>query len=80
MQYAHSLQHSSDAAISFHFIAGLTTLEAVLLAPWPSLFKLTLKIKYLSVLFGYLYTGHEYIDFSDDLSSYLALAPIPGPA
>ena len=54
MNFHHSLQQRSAVPLSFQFIAGVTPLASWVLPPAASHFKLTLKIKYLSFLLGYL--------------------------
>lgn len=53
IQNAHSLAHKSVTPLSFHFDGG-----------YVSELRLTLKMRYLSVLFAYLYTGQLYTDLS----------------
>ena len=48
-----SLAHSKATPLSFHLEGGSL-----------SVFRFTLKIRYLSVLFAYLYTGQLYTDLS----------------
>ena len=75
-----ALQQSSAAPQSLHFIIEVTPLLGPGGAPLGSGYNLTLNIKYLSFLFGYLYTGHENIVLSSVAISIFPPFPAAAPA
>ena len=74
------MQQSKAAPQSLHFIIEETPLFGPGGAPFGSGYNLTLKIKYLSFLFGYLYTGHENIVLSRVAMSIFPPLPAAAPA
>ncbi len=76
----HALQQRRAAPQSLHFIIEVTPLLGPGGAPFGSGVSFTLNIKYLSFLFGYLYTGHENIVLSRVAISIFPPFPPAAPA